>query len=340
MVFNSITTFGDPAGPPNMNGPLADLNQPDYTYNLYQYPSAQDPNSTGHMIVFFVNIPQESYWNNSGSTNSNAPQPVANRNGAASNFALRNASLGSPGQELSSGNLGSSINNLALQSRTTRTTSAIGLYIPPTMLFTQSMQYDTISLTAGLGLIADAFGASDASNHGKWKESLASIGSILPQVSKNTRIGGQLGVLGGARDAGLAALGIADNPQNFLLFKQIDFRHFNFSFILTPENQGDTSVINQIIKLFRFHSAPEVDANTAGRFFVPPSQFDIQVMYKGQLNPNIPLINTCVCNKVSVNYAEAGKWVTYTDGQPVMIKLDLDFTEMNILTKDLVDAGF
>lgn len=345
MTFTNVTSFTD-SGVSTVSGPLADLTSPSYQYNLYQYPSAQDPDTAGHMIVFFINIPQESFWNNSGLTNSNSPAPIANRNnaGAASNFALRPVPGGGATNSNAVNAAAIGLAQQVMQSKTVRTTSAIGLYIPPTMIFTQNMQYETISLSDALGPAADltAFLAS-LGKDGNWKGTAGALANMAPDaVNAIHEFFGQNNAadLGGLRNAIVQGLGLANNPLNFLMFKQIDFRKFGFSFLLTPENPTDTTVINSIIKLFRFHSAPEVLSGTAGRFFIPPSQFDIQVMYKGGLNPNIPQINTCVCNSVSVNFAQAGKWVTYTDGQPVMIKLDLEFTEINILTKDLVQAGF
>jgi hypothetical protein len=323
-------------------GPLADLNQPGYTYNLVSYPQTPDTGVT-HQIIFFINIPQESYWNNSSTVSPGAPQPVANRLGAASNFALIDPSTGNPGTQAAQGTYATGLEQKVLQSNTVRTTSAISLYIPPTMFFTQNMQYENVSLSGALGPLADVGSSLSLLESGQYGKAGVALSNLIPDIT--SEISGSLGIKGsgslsGARDAALQATGIADNPQNFLLFKQIDFRKFQFDFILVPESQNDTSQINQIIQLFRFHSAPEILIGSTGRFFIPPSQFDIQMMYKGNLNPNIPLINTCICTNVSVNYAAGGKWVTYTDGQPVMIKLSLQFTEIEILTKTLIQAGF
>lgn len=346
MVFNLITSVPDQSSSSDptqqassTTGPLSDLNQPGFTYDLYSYPSVQNPSFAGmsHNIIFYINIPQQSYWNNNNLTNSNAPPPVANRQGAQSNFALRDASLGSPGQEIGTGNLGSSLENLVLQSKTTRTSTAIGLYIPPTMVYTQNMQYENVSITSALGVAGDLNAGLGLINSGQYQAGVTSLLGMVPDALKAVGITG-LGT--GLRSVGLKAAGIADNPQNFLMFKQIDFRKFQFDFILTPENANETSTINQIIKLFRFHSAPEVLSGSTGRFFVPPSEFDIEILHNGDTNINIPKINTCVCTSVAVNYAGAGYWVTTTDGQPVMTKLSLQFTETQILTKDLVNSGF
>ena len=351
MAFNMITsvnpdssttsTVGPTLPASDVNGPLSDLNQPDFTYNLYAYPSVQNPAYPGmsHNIIFYINIPQQSYWNNSTVTNSNAPKPVANRLGAASNFSLAN--LGRPGDEIGTRNIAAALENLVLESKTTRTTTAIGLYIPPTMVFSHTLQYENVSLASSLGILGDIASTASLLDHGQIGKAALSLTNYIPDLIHSLVGSDQRFIPEGQaiRDILLKANGIADNPQNFLLFKQIDFRKFQFDFILTPENATETSIINQIIKLFRFHSVPEVYAGSTGRFFVPPSEFDIEILHNGNTNINIPRINTCVCTSVSVNYANAGQWVTYTDGQPVQIKLSLQFTETQILTKTLVNAG-
>lgn len=353
MVFNIITsippsndfsTGPQSTGPQgqNVTGPLGDLNQSGFNYNLYRYPQNLNGNhENGHEIIFYINIPQESFWNTSGSTNNNnGPQPVANRLGNASNFALRPDT--GAGSDADSTGINQNTIGQVLQSKTVRTTDAISLYIPNTMVWNHSLQYQSISLSDALGVIGDVgYGITSLLN-GSGRGAAASLASVLPDIAHD--IPGVRKVLGGlgsgAKDALLQGLGIADNPQNFLLFKQIDFRRFQFEFVLTPESQQEAEVINQIIYLFRFHSVPEVLAGTGGRFFVPPSQFDFNIMHNGTLNTNIPQINTCVCTNVNVDYGSSGHWVTYTDGRPVQTVLSLAFTEISILTKDLLQNGF
>ena len=338
-----------------IGGPLADLEKSGFDYNVYQYPTVMNPEypDKGHYIAFYINIPKLSSWAPENSTNN--PQPIANRNSDATRFGLR------PEEDPDSGNsvgrfLENSVQglaNLVLENKTVRTTAAIALYIPPTMIFMQQANYQTISLTQALGLAGDAgYGVSSLAN-GDWKSAAGAFSSMVPAASRigqkiagrTSKIGKALGSLQNAvgsnfREAVLSSMGIADNPQNFLLFKQMEFRKFQFDFLLTPEDPNEASIINEIIYLFRFHSSPEVLSGSSGRFFVPPSMFDIDFIHDGNRNQNIPLISTCVCTSVNIDYGASGQWGTTWDGMPQQIRLTLDFTESEIITKDRVQEGF
>jgi hypothetical protein len=348
MVFNLVTQVNPQntnltqAGQSNLSG-LTDLESPTFTYDLLQYPLTENPDypNNGHNIIFYINIPQLSAWNTGPQQ---GPGPVANRgNVNATQFGLRAPGAGDTNADGTGGNgLLGAVTNAVLSDKTVRTTSAISLYIPPTMVFGHHLNWENVSLTSALGVFGDIGALAGLLEQGHWGAAGAAAASIIPDVTK--RLGSLFGFKGGVgavdRNAALAAAGIADNPQNFLLFKQIDFRKFQFDFILTPETPQEASIINQIIYLFRFNSVPEVLTGSVGRYFVPPSEFDIDIIHNGQRNINIPLISTCVLNSINVDYAAAGQWSTTYDGVPQQIRMTLDFTEKVILTKDLVQSGF
>jgi hypothetical protein len=340
-VAASSSTQGTAGGNGNgtgwVKGPLSDLSSSSFTYSLYQYPITENSNYTdqSHYIVFYINIPQESGWNTGSSS---GPAPVANRgNTNATRFGLRSTDSNSTSDTgAGSSGLVSSLANSVLSSKTVRTTAAISLYIPATMVWSQSMQYENVSLTDALGPIGDLASLTSALASSSGHSAGGSLASLIPDIAK--KFGASVGQ--SAVDTTYKALGIASNPQNFLLFKQIDFRKFQFDFILTPETANEASVLNQIIYLFRFHSVPEVLTGSLGRFFVPPSEFDIEILHNGNTNSAIPRISTCVCTGVNVDYAASGQFSTTYDGQPLQTRLTLDFCETVILTKDLVSSGF
>jgi len=351
LAVTQIRTISSGNNPPNqngvnqVNGPLSDLHSPDFNYTLYKYPFSA-ANETApkdmHEIVFYINVPQDSSWN---SGPQNGPLPMANRVGNASNFGLRQDSGDDSGQ---SGSIATGSNTtlasptaFILSRKSVRTTAAISLYIPQTMVFSHTMMYDNVSLTDALGVLGTAgSGLYAAATGSSSKAVAASLLSIAPKLANFFGLSGVGDALKGINDVGMAALGLADNPQNFLLFKQINFRKFQFDFVLTPENANEAQVIQQIIYLLRFHSVPEVQGGTLGRYFIPPSDFDIDILQNGSRNQHLPQINTCVLNSVAVDYAASGQWGAYYDGSPLQTRLTLDFTETSILTKDLVQSGF
>ena len=112
-----------------------------------------------------------------------------------------------------------------------------------------------------------------------------------------------------------------------------------------PRSQREAREVIDIIEMFKYHQAPELLNGTYGRFLVPPSEFDIQFMYNGQENENIPKVSTCVLTNVDINYAPTGTFAAYETadsnsptkggtGMPVGIGLDLSFTETEIITKN------
>jgi hypothetical protein len=125
-----------------------------------------------------------------------------------------------------------------------------------------------------------------------------------------------------------------------LLFKNIQNREFLFDFRLVPRNKKEAAAITDIIKKLRFFAAPEIPSNSSGRYFIPPSEFDIEFMVGQKRNPYLPRVSTCVLQGIDVNYSSAGQWTAFQDGMPVEISLQLRFKEVEILHKKLIDEGY
>lgn len=328
-----------------ISGPLSDLdnNTSNMQYNLYKYPiSSVESNQPdkGHEIIFYINIPTTSYWGDSSdNVIPNNYSPIANRLSDPTRFALRQPSdsdIGTIGGAIQYS--GTALANQIIKRKSKRTTAAISLYIPNIITFDQNMAYETISLTTSLGVGADIAAAISGVTNGDGRVVGGALASMAPDVAKF--FGAHVPGINTLDNNVLSALGLADNPMNYLMFKQINFRKFHFDFLLVPENEHDAQIINQIIYLFRFHSAPEIASGSLGRFFVPPSDFDIDILHNGSRNTKLPRISTCVCNDVSVQYGANGHWSTMTDGQPAVIRLSLSMTEVEIMTRDRIIQGF
>ena len=76
------------------------------------------------------------------------------------------------------------------------------------------------------------------------------------------------------------ALGQADNPFMEVLFTTMGVREFSYAFNFAPRNSDETTEVQQIIQLFRFHMAPEMQRANS-RYLTLPSEFDIHYMFKG-----------------------------------------------------------
>ena len=142
--------------------------------------------------------------------------------------------------------------------------------------------------------------------------------------------------------------GRAANPYLEVLFQGPELRSFNYSFTFAPTSEEEQQEVKAIIKLFRYHQAPE-SKSAASLFLGLPSTFDIMYMYQpdttngGQTeaheNQFYHKIATCVLQSVNVDYTP-GKVASHQQGAPVLIKMSLQFLETEMITKSHVLAGY
>jgi len=254
------------------------------------------------------------------------------------------------------------LSGIDLTRKTRRAAGCISLYMPDTVNQTVVNDYDQVSLTQALGTaglvsqaggsiaqsVKDAFSSTDVlTSFGQTAGSKigAAIGAGIFTSGGGAEIGGlvaeKTGVFGqGITDVLLFSAGYAQNPQVELLFKSIQNREFLFDFKFSPRNETEAKEIIKIIQSFRFFAAPEIPKMGNGRYFIPPSEFDIQFMVGSNPNNNLPKLATCVLQGIDVNYGSAGQWSAFKDGMPVEISLQLRFKEVEIMHKDLVRQGF
>jgi hypothetical protein len=74
-------------------------------------------------------------------------------------------------------------------------------------------------------------------------------------------------------------------------------------------------------------------------FYKIPDQLEVQFMYNGKRNENVPKIARCVIENVKVDYAPMG-WITFNDGTPVQTKLTLELKEIEIIDKTRINQGY
>jgi hypothetical protein len=245
--------------------------------------------------------------------------------------------------------------------KTKRIKQVIELYIPDQVVAVSENKYNEVSLTKALGLagfaaqgaIAGALTADTIlglAQNGSGIAGMKSTGSPVLNEAVGTILGGagkKLGAFGeGIENVLLQSFGFAQNPQIEILFDTVDLRSFEFTFNFLPRSKEEADIVMKIIRTFRFHAAPEIVTGYAGRYYVPPSEFDIEYRFvdtegNDQRNDAIHRFATCVLEKVDVNYTgSAGQFVTFADGIPVNVEMRLRFKEVEIIHKQLVDAGF
>jgi hypothetical protein len=219
--------------------------------------------------------------------------------------------------------------------------------MPDTVQQTVVNDYDQVSMTQTLGaaglvlqaggsLVEGAFAAATRGDltFGQTPGS-AGASELAGVLAEKTGAFGQ-----GITDVLLFSAGYAQNPQVELLFRTIQNREFLFDFKFAPRNKAEADEVIKIIQTFRFFAAPEIPTTGNGRYFIPPSEFDIEFMVGPDRNDKLPQISTCVLQGIDVNYGSAGQWTAFKDGMPIEIAMQLRFKEVEIMHKELIKQGF
>jgi hypothetical protein len=330
-------------------GPLDNLGTNKYKFSSLNYPS--DIESLSHAMLFNILIQDATKDRDAGK----AALAPSGSNGQP---------VGSRTAELNKGNF------LGLTRRTKRSTTAISLYVPETVVFDNKQTYQQMNMldTLGIGGTLAATGLSKAAGAMNITSGAGALGATLGSslalagVSRATsaaagaaeglarRLGAFGNVVGAAVDATKVSnlktaanmIGFAVNPVIEVLYSSPVLRSFNFDFVFAPRSAEEANDVWSIIYQFRRHSAPELIAS--GVMFVPPSEFEITFLRKTGAgfaeNTNMPRIASCVLEDIQVDYASAGSFVTFTDGMPVQIRMRLQFKELNIITREAIDKGY
>jgi len=225
-----------------------------------------------------------------------------------------------------------------------KTTDTIALYMPDTLNFTYNQSYSDASAKDAFGKLGQAFQAGASTVDGyKRGEGLGSVENLSPFAAEVAAGLSKTGDLGFTALSSLTGGVLSQNPQLELIYSKPQFRSFRFQFMFYPRDERESREVLDIIELLQFHQAPEILEGTYGRFLVPPSEFDIEFYYNGEVNKNIPTVSTCVLQSIDVDYAPNGFAAYETGnsnrpekggtGMPVGIRLDLGFKEVEILTK-------
>jgi hypothetical protein len=211
---------------------------------------------------------------------------------------------------------------------TRRIVESIALFMPQSVQFTNQHDYEDISLvTLGTEVAGGMAGYGGSMARGlNGLNASTIVGNIIEAPLQKGQNLAQLGQ-------------IPLNPMIEILYRTTPQRQFVFDFLLAPQNRAETLVLDQIYKTLRFHSAPEFD-----KYFLPlytsPSEFDITFFHDGAENTAIPRINTCVLEKIDMDFSPTGVYATFSNGASVMARMTLFFRELEIVSKLRVAQGF
>ena len=183
----------------------------------------------------------------------------------------------------------------------------------------------------------------------------AAIGTAFGSVAGGLvagAVGGSLfNAIGSQAGRISSIMGSPINPRVEVLFAHTPQRQFTMELLMAPKNEKESLAMKKIIQTLRYHAAAELDNSFALTIpgdngsigiplFIPPSEFDITFFNKGVENENMPRINTCVMERIEVDYAPTGIYSTFRNGHPVTARLSMAFRETEILHKERILQGF
>jgi hypothetical protein len=229
---------------------------------------------------------------------------------------------------------------------TVRLDTAITLYMPPQV----QVNYNANYTDTEIGFIPEAAGKLyDAYRLGGWEgvegairgEGNETLKDAFQQFALATAEG--IGIQGARATFELVTGELVANRLE-LAFKGIPKRKFQYTFKMIPKSQAEAEEIRKIIFAFKANMLPEFKGgNRAGRKMRVPNTFDIQYMYHSKENDWLHKISTSVLETMNVTYG-GDRYKTFhptDDGAPpVETQLTLNFTELELITKERVFEGY
>lgn len=126
------------------------------------------------------------------------------------------------------------------------------------------------------------------------------------------------------------------NPMVQVLYRSTNLRQFDFSIFMAPRSQTESNAMYNIQKKMRMFSAPEIN----GGVVIAPGEFEIKFYNKGKEDDNLPKLERCVLTSVVANFAPEGDYSAFRDGMPVSCLLTFTATEVKLIDRNKVNAGY
>ena len=245
----------------------------------------------------------------------------------------------------------------------TRLSASIAMYMPPQVNASYGMKY----ADKEVGIVAH--GSAAAIN--AWKNTpgtLAATGEVLSQIPsvlgtglKEVVIKSLDAMIPGLRAIESITSGNVVTPHMELMFEGVGRREFSFSFLMIPKSPPEAEMVDKIVKQFKIGMHPDYTVKeffgfggAAGdaygsaaveskplktRAMTFPSVFEIEYFYKGAPRNHLHKISTCYLTKMDVSHG-GDRYMTYQGGVPQRTTMTLNFTEMEIITRQHIRAGY
>ncbi len=221
---------------------------------------------------------------------------------------------------------------------------AIALHMPNNFAIRSGAQYEEAetfmaqAFMQGVDVLAE--GATDAvkgiAEGGTAKDTITGLVKTLGEGSAGVVQAAALQNVPGS-EAIQAMAGVAPNPKKEQIFKNMDFRTFQYDYQFFPRSATESENIRNIINTFRYHMHPEFKDDD-GFLYLYPGEFEIYYYMGNNENPFVHKHTSAVLKEVNVNYTPQGQFTTFDNGAPTQINMTLSFQELSILTKGHLDS--
>lgn len=187
------------------------------------------------------------------------------------------------------------------------------LFMPPAFQITDGQDYEFTTK----GTISQILGALTESPEGALRGliSLAGLSKYSTDYAE-----------------GLALAGESVRDPKFFNYKEPRAREFTFNYKFEPKNKEDASDMLSIINTFRYASYPT--ALPGGKMYGVPDSVvltftNVKTGFEEQLSTS-----GLVIKEINTTLSEGEQMVTFKDGTPTQVSLQIQFAETALLTKD------
>lgn len=230
---------------------------------------------------------------------------------------------------------------------TRRLASSISLYMPATVGLQQESKYGEAEIGASVATaIASYKGYSEGQGFlNTIGTTSGALGSAISETGANALKSALDGGAAGAKASQEIANGKVFNNRMEVVFEGIGRREFSFTFKMMPKSQNEALMVRQIVNQFRFYMAPSFDgAPSTSRTFIVPATFDIEYHYSGGVNSFLNKISTSVLKTCNVTYGgervQFFKPIQGDGASPVETQIELNFQELEVITREKINEGF
>lgn len=229
--------------------------------------------------------------------------------------------------------------------------NSVYLPVPQNLETMYSADWDTMELGALGAMTSTAIGGtiknlSDNGLNQAFTDYAEKLRSATTGGSNITNLGKRVGaaimldsasLLGG--DRVMNQLGIARNPFVSSAFRTMQFRTFDFNYLMIAESFEESQAIHNIISCMKLGMHPDYTETFENMLFKYPSLYKIEFTHPDYLFN----IGFCTLNQLSVNYHSQGTPVYFHKDNmklPASIQLSLRFTEIEVNTrKSILEKG-